>query len=177
MKLKRSLAVALLLLFSTSTVEAKKPLPVPEEERTVVQVFDAPGSSADEVFRASKVWIAENFRSADSVIEYEDPATATIIGNGSIAYPCEGGWTCRVRAESWRVKFTMKVEAKDGRFRLTFSNVLMSYPPYNNMGVSRAGYDEPVASKEDMDNIRAKLLVFGPGIVASIEKLSADPKW
>lgn len=177
MKLQHSLAVALLLLFSISAVEAKKPLPVPEEERIVVHVFDAPGSTADEIFKASKVWIAENFRSAQSVVEYEDGATGTIIGNGSIAYPCDGGWTCRVRAESWRVKFTMKVEAKNGRFRLTFSNVLMSYPPYNNMGVHRPGYDEPVATKEDMDNVRAKLLEFGPQIAAGVKAIQAPSNW
>lgn len=178
MKLQRSLPVTfLLLLFATDAVEARKPVSVPEEERIVVQVFDAPGSTADEVFRTSKVWIAENFRSGKAVIEYEDPASGTIIGNGSIAYPCDGGWTCRVRAESWRVKFTMKVEARDGRFRLTFSNVLMSYPPYNNMGVSRPGYDEPVASKADMDNIRAKLLAIGPEIVAGLKANHASGDW
>lgn len=176
MKIHYALALSLLLLTPPMSAEAKQP-PLTEEERTIIQVFAAEDASKEAIFQAAKMWIAENFKSAKSVIEYEDADSGTIVGNGSIAYPCTGGWTCRVRAESWRVTFTMKVEAKNGRFRLSFTNVLMSYPPYNNMGVSRPAYDEPVSSREDMTNIRAKLMAFGPEIVASAGRLGSDENW
>lgn len=176
MKIHYALALTLLFLAPPVSAEAKQP-PLTEEERTIIQVFDVEGASKEAIFQASKMWIAENFKSAKSVIEYEDADSGTIIGNSSITYPCTGGWTCRVRAESWRVTFTMKLEAKDGRFRLSFTNVLMSYPPYNNMGVSRPGYDEPVDSREDMDNIRAKLLELGPQIIAGLKATQTSGDW
>lgn len=177
MKTYCALALSFLLLLTPPiSTEAKQP-PLTEDERTIIQVFDAEGASKEAIFQASKMWIAENFKSAKAVIEFEDADSGTIVGNGAIAYPCTGGWTCRMRAESWKVTFTMKLEAKDGRFRLSFTNVLMSYPPYNNMGVSRPAYDEPVSSRENMANIRAKLLGFGPELAARLGAARADSGW
>ena len=67
MKLIGTLASALALTVTLQTTEARA-APITDEERTIVQVFEAPGYSKDQIFSATKVWIAENFKSAKAVI-------------------------------------------------------------------------------------------------------------
>ncbi|WP_159017262.1 DUF4468 domain-containing protein [Cognatiluteimonas profundi] len=176
MKSIKALTVAMLFFATPSYVAARQP-DLTDEDRTVVQVFEAPGSNKDEIFTASRMWIADHFKSAKAVIEYESKDDGVIIGNGNMAYPCSGGFACHIRAEAWHVGFTMKVEGKDGRFRLSFTNVHLELPPYSNVGLSLPARDEAVSRREDMDNIRAKLLEFGPQLVASIGKAESSNAW
>lgn len=171
MRIVAALLLALALLPGHAV--AKKEPPLTEEERNVVQVFEAEGYTKDQIYSASKMWIAENFKSAKAVTEYESPEEGTIVGNGNIGYPCTGGFACSIRAGAWRVGFTMKLESKDGRFRLTFTNVVIQYPA----SMYGPAHDQAVKSREDMDNIRAKLLEFGPQIVASLGKAKGSDDW
>lgn len=167
MRTMHALAVSLLLLGWSGLADAKRPPPITDEERTVVQVFDAPGSTKDQIYAASKLWIAENFKSAEAVVDYDDPSEGTIIGNGNMAYTCDGGFACSIRRDAWRVTFKMKVEAKDGRFRLTFTNVELLLPT----GPS------PITQREDLENIRAELLKFGPEIAARVGEAQGADDW
>jgi hypothetical protein len=176
MRIVAALLAAVVTLAASGQVHAKKE-PLTDEERQVVQVFEATGYTRDQIYAATQVWIAENFESAKAVVEYEGKDDGVIVGNGNIAYPCTGGFGCRIRAQAWRVGFTMKAEAKDGRFRLTFTNVRLLLPPYSNMGTNLPAREEPVTQREDMQNIRAKLLEFGPSIVANLEKAKTSEAW
>ena len=167
---------AVVLLAASGQVQAKNE-PVTEEERVVVQVFEAPDYTKDQIFTAARMWIAQNFESAKAVIEYESKDDGTLIGNGNIPYTCSGGFACGIRAGAWRVGFTMKVEAKDGRFRLTFTNVRHQLPPYSNMGTSLPARDEPITQRDDMDQAKTDLLAFGPQIVASLDGPNATETW
>ena len=175
MRIVAALMATIVALAASGQVQAKDSLT--DEQRGVAQVFDAPTYTKDQIFTATPVWIAQSFESAKDVIEYENKEDGTLIGNGSIAYPCTGGFACRIRAQSWRVAFTMKAEAKDGRFRLTFTNVRLRLPPDSNMGTSLPARDEPITQREDMDNVRAKLLEFGPQIVASMGDAKSTESW
>lgn len=177
MRIMIALLLAIIAVTVSPNLEARKSQPLNEEERKVAEVFEAEGYSADQIFQGIRMWIAESFESADAVIEYENREEGIVIGNGTMAYPCEGGFTCRIRASSWKVKFTMRAEARDGRFRLTFSNVMLAYPTYRNMGVSMAAYDEPVKDRTDMENIREKLLELGPSIASSLQASASSEDW
>ena len=113
--------------------------PIPEEDLTFNRVVEVPGITKDKLYDQTKMWIAENFKSAKSVIEYDSRESGTIVGNGNIKYPCTG-LDC-VAKHDWRVHFTMKVDTKDEKFRLTFSNLRLSWPPsYNStFGYQRIG--------------------------------------
>jgi len=63
--------------------------PIQETDRTFDGVFETPGFSKDQIFTSTKIWIAENFRSAKSVIEYENKEEGTLIGKGAIPSPCQ----------------------------------------------------------------------------------------
>ncbi len=176
MKGMYAVAISALLLGSPHLAEAKRPPPLTEEERTIVQVYEAPGFTKDQLFTASRMWIAQNFKSAKAVIEYESKDEGTIIGNGNFAYPCGKGFTCMLKAD-WRVPFTMKVESKDGKIRLTFTNIHLAWPASYSGGISTAAADFPIKDRADLDKIKPELLKFGDQIVASVGQLKSDDNW
>ncbi len=165
--------VAIALFAVAGAAQAAK---IADEDRTIVQVFDAPGLTGEQVFTGSRKWIAENFKSAKAVIEYENKDEGTIIGNGSIAYPWSSGWDAIGKAD-WKVQFTMKLESKDGRFRTTFTNVTLFWPTKVESGIKIQGYDGQVNNSKDMMKIRAKLLTFGPEIQKYLASGKADESW
>jgi hypothetical protein len=175
MKMRHALVIALALLSSSPLAYARQP-PITEEERTIVQVYEAPGFTKDQLFTAARMWIAQNFKSAKAVIEYESKDEGAIIGNGSMAYPCGGGFKCLLTSE-WRVPFTMKVETKDEKIRLTFTNIHLAWPASFRSGISSPAHDDLVYQRKDLDAIRPELLKFGDQIVGSVGQLKADDNW
>lgn len=147
-----------------------------EEQRTIMQVFEAPAADKAAVFRAGRQWIAENFRSAKAVIEYESADDGTIIGKGFIPYPCASGWEC-VAKPDWTVPFTLRFEAKDHRFRLTFSDLRIQWPAKFANGVTQPAGDIAVRKQKDLDKIKEKLIEAGPGIQAMVGKAKPTDDW
>lgn len=77
----------------------------------------------------------------------------------------------------WTVPFTMRVEAKDGKFRLTFTNVHLAWPASYNSGIPVPGNDSPVYRRSSMDKIKPALLKFGSELIASIGATKASSDW
>jgi hypothetical protein len=140
-------------------------------EYTFERVFEAPGYSKDRIFEGSRIWIAENFRSAKAVIEHENRESGTIIGNGVIPYPCSG-FGC-IGQGDWKVFFTMRVDIKDQRFRLTFSNLRLSWPTVPG----RPSYDGPFGSESSLNDAKNALLLFGDQMLASFTRDKKKDDW
>ncbi|MCP3943533.1 MAG: DUF4468 domain-containing protein [Desulfobacteraceae bacterium] len=150
--------------------------PVTDTNRIFQRVIQAPGYSKEQIFNGTKIWIAENFNSAKAVIEYENKDDWTIIGNGIIPYPCTG-FDC-VAKMNWKVPFTMRVDIKDQKFRLTFSNIHLSWPPsYNATFGAQPGYNGPVRTQGDLDAIKPKFLKFGDALLASFKTNRQKSDW
>lgn len=150
--------------------------PITDADRTFERVVEAPGCSKEQIFNGTKIWIAENFKSAKAVLEYENKDMGTIIGNGIIPYPCSG-LDCIAKAD-WMVHFTMRVDIKDQKFRLTFSNLHLSWPPsYNRTFGAQPGHDGPISTQGDLDAVRPKLLRFGDQILSSLGKDKRKSDW
>lgn len=170
-------ALVFIALFSGMTLaESATPQELADINAPVEQVFDAPGYSKDQLFNASRIWIAQNFRSGKAVVEYESKEEGTIVGNGTIAYPCKGGFDCMSKPD-WRVRFTMRVDIKDGKFRLTFSNMNLTWPASYNSGIAIAAHDGPLYSKKDREKVTAALLAFGPKLQLSLGQAKTNDDW
>lgn len=168
--------VATMLLVSSADVLAKR-TKLTDEDRTYIEVFQVPAVDRERIFIGSKKWIAENFKSAKAVIEYEDKAESTIIGNGSIRYPCKGAWDC-VAKEDWRIRFTMRLEARDERFRTSFTNITLHWPSRVTNGIASPAQDGPIAYKETMDEVRPELKKLGIQLAESLaERTELDATW
>ena len=83
---------------------------VDQSENYFERIVHATGVPKDKIYNSTKMWVAENFRSAKAVLEYEDKESGTIIGNGTIKYPCSG-LEC-IGSGDWKVFFTMRVDIK-----------------------------------------------------------------
>ncbi|WP_162433356.1 DUF4468 domain-containing protein [Pseudoxanthomonas koreensis] len=170
-------AIAFLVTITAGVAFAATPAQLAEINKPVEQVFEAPGFTRAQIYDSAKVWIAENFRSAKAVMEYENKDEGTLIGNGLIPYPCKSAFECLGKPD-WKVRFTMKVETKDEKFRLTFSNIGLVWPAAVHNGVvSRANDGSPLNSQKDREKISAALVAFGPQIQATLGKAKADDNW
>ena len=141
------------------------------EEGTIKKIFDAPSYSKEQIFNGAKIWISENFRSAKAVLEYENKETGTIIGNGITSYPCQG-WSC-LGTSDWKVSFTMRVDIKDQKFRLTFTNLRLSWPSVPGRPATE---NEPI-SKRGFNDIKDKLSDFGNQMLNSFKKTKNNDNW
>lgn len=173
--MSRWLVLLLAMMVSIPALSAKKEL-VSEEDRTIAQVFPADGFTKDQIFTGGRKWVAENFRSAKAVIEYESKEDGVVIGNGNVNYPCNGAWDCLGKAD-WRIKFTMKLEARDGRFRLTFTNINLYWPAKITSGIRTPENDSPIAYQNQMDEVKPVLLAFGTAIQKSLIQNKATDDW
>lgn len=143
---------------------------ITEEQRTITTVSDVPGLGRERIFAGTKIWIAENFRSAKAVLEYENKEDGTIIGNASIPYPCDG-MSCLARGD-WSVPFTIKVEMKDAKIRTTFSNIRVTYPP--GQGLPAGNF--PLKHQGDYETIKPALEALSGALVVALKKTSERPK-
>ncbi|ABW68752.1 DUF4468 domain-containing protein [Desulfosudis oleivorans] len=130
-----------------------------ECEKTFFKVFEAPGYTKDQIYKGMKIWVAENFRSAKSVVELDEPEQGLLIGNGVVSYPCKGMGCLSVG--EWRVPFTMRIDVKDNKFRLSFSN----------LQISAQGYaEQPIYYQAHVDKIKPVLLAFGDEIITALNQ-------
>lgn len=150
--------------------------PISENDRTITSITEAKGLPKEKIYTGAKIWIAENFKSAKQVIEYENKEDGTIIGNGVVNYPCQGGMDCIVKAD-WKVPFTMRVDTKDEKFRLTFTNINLSWPASYNSGILSPAHNGPVHNKYDLDAIKPILLNLGNEITKSLNNNNATSNW
>ena len=181
--------------------------PIPESERTFSAAFAVPDATNDKIYDATKLWLAENFRSAKCVIkyeskgneitivngalpmwraenfrsakcvmEYENQGMGILIANGAIPYPCSG-FECVVKTD-WSVPFTMRVDMKDQKFKLTFFNVRISWPPfYDTIYGIQPGYEAPICSQGELDAIKPKLISLGDELISAIQNKNELPNW
>lgn len=164
MAVRKTISIIFLIMFSGC---AGMPV-VPEGEKDVVSVVEANGKTKDQIYIATKAWIAETFKSAKAVIEVDSRQDGLIIGNGIIPYPCSGVADC-MGTGTFNVSFTLKSEIKDNKYRISFTNIHILTPA--QPGAYGAG-DNPIHWQKDMDKIKPKLLQLTNNLASSISAQS-----
>jgi hypothetical protein len=120
------LGVALLTGCTLAPVEPVAPL----EPVQLETVYTADGFTQTEIYDSVRQWFALVFRSANAVIQYEDKSTATIIGKGSVPYTCVKGIECVYGTDKDRLEFTIRVDTKDGKLKVTYENLVYYRPAH-----------------------------------------------
>jgi hypothetical protein len=142
-----------------------------QSDLTITRVVQAPDYTKAEIYAATKIWIAQNFNSAKAVIELDDRDRGQIIGNSILPYPCSG-MDC-VAKEGWKVRVTMRVDMKDGRFKITFSNLRIIFPPRRG----DPGGEHPLRTQGTLNDVRPMLLEIGPAILKAVEDEDGEEDW
>jgi hypothetical protein len=92
-----------------------------EEEKRHEFVKEYPNLTKDVIFEKILRWIAENFKSPKSVVDYQDKQTGTILAKGIIIRgPIDFGGL--INADNF--KFTLTVDVREGKARYKFTNIL-----------------------------------------------------
>lgn len=109
---------ALLFIGCTSLREVSK------EERIVQKVYEISGLTQRQIYDKAAEWMAKTYVSSKEVIQLKDPVNGKIIGKGvtsftniMVSIPCE---------------YTISIESKDGRVRVTFENFVGLWGQYHN---------------------------------------------
>ncbi|ABK98462.1 DUF4468 domain-containing protein [Pelobacter propionicus] len=154
MRIMATVMVFALLLAGCAAVQ-----PLPPEQLVIQTVVDAPTVSKERIFEKSKIWFAQTFRqsmaggwqqnSTRTVIQYENGEKGVLIANAAILYPL--GRYSEAYKEGWEVRFTLREEVKEGKARLTFSNLNLFVPTVfcgNAYAGSTSSYEKRLNSEE-----------------------------
>ena len=117
-------------------------------------VKDVKGLKAPAIYAGVKLWIAENFRSAKHVIDLEDREHGILIGNGVLPNIMLDTGMVQMPQQA---SFKMKVEVKDEKMRLTFSQFEIG------------GRSNSTLYKSETAQIKIRLMTFGDEIVLYLE--------
>jgi len=89
---------------------------------TVEIIREAP-LPKDALFTQTVLWIAENFRSSRSVIQFQDRDLGTIVGNSSYDMSVDGSFLPFFSPAAVPVTYRVRIDVRDNRYRMTFSDV------------------------------------------------------
>lgn len=119
------------------------------------KVYQMDGLNQAQVYDGARQWFATAFKSANAVIQYEDKATGSIIGKGNMQYRCSGFADCMTVTGGDRVDFTVRVDTKDGRMRVSYDNLTHYKPAQLISGVRYNESNTPITDSKPS----AKLIV------------------
>ena len=113
--LKTMMLFVFVLLFLSGCIPAK--VMTKEQEQSLQRIKDFSGLDKTELFKRTNNWIARNYNSANDVIQLSDPEAGQIICRGISGGTFDLGFTRYV-------SYTMVIDIKDERMRLSFENLL-----------------------------------------------------
>ena len=125
----------------------------------VQKVYEMPALTQAQIYDASRQWFAESFKSANAVIQYEDKVSGAIIGKGNMKFPCVGVFQC-IAYMTATVDFTIRVDTKDNKMRVTYNDLTIKRPASYNSGIFQSASENPIYLQSEKDSITAKLDVL-----------------
>ena len=116
-------------------------------------VTSVEGVGRDALYDGTKLWIAENFRSAKAVIDFENKEQGIIICNGVLPNIILDTGLVKMPQNA---SFKMKVEIKDAKMRLSFTQFQIE----GRMNAS--------LFKTEVEQMKTRLSTFGVEIARSL---------
>jgi hypothetical protein len=138
---------------------------VPMEDRSLQKVHDI-DLTKNEIYDTSLEWMAQTLSGSREVIELKDKDNGKIIGKGITSFRGKIG----IGSTNVLCRFTLTVEAKDNRYRTTYSNFV---------GLWGESYNrpEPVEQKEYLDSVKAKLTLIDDDLYNYLKKSRSNKNW
>lgn len=161
------LSMAILLIAGCASMQQSPDAGKPSE-----YVLAAQGKTKDQIFSITKSWIAETFVSAKDVIDDADPKAGLIIAKGIVPHPCIQAHGCGSNS----ISFTLRVDMKDGKLRMIFSNPLIISPPIPG---TLKDYESRYSPKMvgDVEDTHTAFEKLRDSLNSYISKGSADKNW
>lgn len=91
------------------------------------EVVQVEGKNLSELYTSAREWFALTFKSANDVIQMDDPVSGKLIGKGSTHvsenYISGKGLMAVPIAMEWYPNFTIKVEVREGRYKCDITDI------------------------------------------------------
>ncbi len=145
--MKRILVICLAALLSSGCVILSTER-APEAERSIESIREVP-LKQNQIYDKAIEWLAKNFVDSKQVIEVQNRETGTIIGKGVTTFINGGG----LIAATIPCRFTVTIEAKDGRYRVVYDN-------FTGMWGQAENYPQPVVTKAHLYQVRDNIEVM-----------------
>jgi len=125
------------------------------------EVVEVQNQNQKEIYAKARQWFSQYFVSGKSVVDYEDPETGTIIGNGIAQIGTDPFGLIK-----YNIEYNIRIDTKDGKFRVVTKIIKHTNTDTNGT------YDVNYLSKD-----RESLAVQHVSkIVSDINKYVIDPK-
>jgi len=127
--------------------------PAAPEDTELQAVIEVPAQSKDQLFARTLAWMAESFVSSKAVIELQDKENGKIIGHGRTSFSSMG--LVEIPCD-----YTLIVDVKDEKVRLTFNNFVGQWGKYRNepYPVAEAGHARQI--KQNLNSLPASLQAY-----------------
>ncbi len=138
-----------LMLYGCASVSTDMKI-ASEESMHIESVQNINNLSKLEIFKRANIWIAQNFNSANDVIQYRDEEKGVIVCKGSIAaYRDIGGLAGNVNFGD--ISYTLTIDIKDNKIRTTFDHFSMKY---------KSNSQAMTPLQQDVDEMKPKLIAI-----------------
>ncbi len=143
----------------------------------ITEIVIVEGQNKEQLFEASKVWIAKSFKSANNVIQYADKNTGSIIGKGNFPYPCDGFIDCNAFGKDV-INFTIKIDTKDDKVRIIFSDIKrLSLTPLRGAISPSLGKEFAITQEKQQKKVKEKFDFVIQEYKTNISNQKADSDW
>ena len=126
-----------------------------------VLVFE--GKPKDKLYSLSKLFVVQAFKDSKEVIQLEDKENGVIIGKGNFSHQFSNPrFNCNRETGKGIVEFTLKIQVKDGKIKVTMTDFNHSpdrVTPYgysysipNKVNLGMIYKDKSYSTDEDEDN-------------------------
>lgn len=129
-----------LIIFLPTFCFAQKETTIPSPFKYEV-IDTATNLSAAQIFSKAKIFIAEKFKSSKYMTQLDDvPSNTLIVQNANFPVTIQGaGANISGKPQGWGdVIFTIKIQAKDGKCKITLSDFYHT-TKYNQIGMPEGG--------------------------------------
>lgn len=114
-----------------------------------MEVVQVPDKNADQLYSLAREWFAETFKSADDVLQMDDPVAGKLIGKGM-----GKGYHKGIAPIPFNYEFTVKVFVKDGKYKYMIDNIALVT---NSI---RTNCEDYVIAKAKFKNKKKKVAFF-----------------
>lgn len=111
-------------------------------------IKEYPNVGKDKIFDAAMRWISLNFKSAKSVIDYQDKTAGTIVAKGILGDLDIGTMF------NYALGFTLTFDAKDGKARYNFTNLeVLDKTTYDVLSNEPGSKNVHIAAQKEFEKI------------------------
>jgi regulation of enolase protein 1 (concanavalin A-like superfamily) len=169
-----------LIIFVVFILSGCVTLPIKIPEPAAEKIISIPGFKKNQIYEQCKIFIAENFKSAKAVIEYDNKEQGILIGNGNVKYPCTGSFECSA-LHDWVITFGMRIDVKDEKIRVSFSRLTVFFPSssaiYFPLYIPARSSGERSLTEEEYVNVKYKLLEIADRLATSVKASGKKESW